>query len=59
MMHPELLRAGLRKMIESETELLAIQPAEQTAHWFKQVEKARIKRSRRYQDQEAEGLQKV
>jgi hypothetical protein len=42
-------------MIESERELLATQPAEQIAHWAKQVEKARIKRSR-YQDQEAEGL---
>jgi Recombinase zinc beta ribbon domain len=59
LMHPELLRAGLRKMIESERELLATQPAEQIAHWAKQMEKARIKRSRRYQDQEAEGLQKV
>jgi site-specific DNA recombinase len=55
LLHPDLLRAGLRKMIESERELLATHPAEQIAHWAKQVEKARIKRSR-YQDQEAEGL---
>jgi site-specific DNA recombinase len=55
LLHPDLLRSGLEKMIESERELMAAKPAEQIGHWAEQVEKARIKRSR-YQDQEAEGL---
>ena len=55
LLRPDLLRAGLEKMIETERELLATEPAEQIAHWAKQVERVRIKRSR-YQDQEAEGL---
>ena len=55
LLRPDLLRAGLEKMIETERELLATEPAEQIAHWAEQVERVRIKRSR-YQDQEAEGL---
>ncbi len=55
LLRPVLLRAGLEKMIESERELLAIEPVEQIAHWAEQVERSRVKRSR-YQDQEAEGL---
>ena len=38
LLHPGLLRAGLEKMIESERELLAIEPVEQIAHWAEQVE---------------------
>jgi hypothetical protein len=55
LMHPNLLRRGLKKMIESEKELLSTRPQEQIGRWAEQVERARIKRSR-YQDQEAEGL---
>src|SRR5919202_6218576 len=54
-MHPDLLRRGLKKMIDSEKELLSTRPQEQIGRWAEQVERARIKRSR-YQDQEAEGL---
>ncbi len=52
---PARLRRGLKKMIESERELLATRPEEQIARWGEQVERAKAKRSR-YQDQEAEGL---
>jgi site-specific DNA recombinase len=55
LIHPDLLRAGLQKMVESERKLLATEPAKQIARWAEQVERAKIKRSR-YQDQEAEGL---
>ena len=54
LMHPNLLR-GLKKMIESEKELLSTRPQEQIGRWAEQIERASIKRSR-YQDQEAEGL---
>ena len=49
------MRAGLKKLVESERELTAGAPAEHIARWSDQIDKARIKRSR-YQDQEAEGL---
>ena len=55
LMHPNLLRRGLKKMIESEKELLSTRPQEQIGRWAEQIERASIKRSR-YQDQEAEGL---
>ena len=55
LLRPELLRAGLKQMIESKRELLATKPEEQIACWSEQLEKANIKRSR-YQAQEAEGL---
>ena len=55
LLRPELLRAGLKQMIESKRELLATKPEEQNACWGEQLERAKIKRSR-YQDQEAEGL---
>lgn len=54
-LRPELLRAGLKQMIESKRELLATKPEEQIACWGEQLEKANIKRWR-YQAQEAEGL---
>lgn len=53
--HPARLRAGLKKMIESERWTLASRPEKQIARWSEQIEKAQKKRSR-YQDQEAEGL---
>jgi hypothetical protein len=55
LMHPNLLRRGLKKMIESEKELMSTRPQEQIGRWAEQVERAKLKRSR-YQDQEAEGL---
>ena len=55
LLRPELLRAGLKQIIESKRELLATKPEEQIACWGEQLEKANIKRSR-YQAQEAEGL---
>jgi hypothetical protein len=53
--HPDRLRAGLEKMIESRKESLAMMPEEQIARWATEVQKAKTKRAR-YQDQEAEGL---
>src|SRR5215212_1297850 len=53
--HPARLRAGLKKMIESERWTLATRPEKQIARWAEQIEKAQKMRSR-YQDQQAEGL---
>jgi hypothetical protein len=53
--HPDRLRAGLEKMIESRRESLATKPDEQIARWAAEAQKAKAKRAR-YQDQEAEGL---
>jgi site-specific DNA recombinase len=53
--HPARLRAGLKKMIESERWTLATRPEKQIARWSEQIEKAQKKRSG-YQDQQAEGL---
>jgi hypothetical protein len=53
--HPDRLRTGLEKMIDSRREPLATKPEEQIARWAAEVQKAKAKRGR-YQDQEAEGL---
>src|SRR5215203_1085571 len=55
LLRPDLLKAGLEKVMESEKQALATEPEEQIARWAEHVERAKIKRSR-YQDQEAEGL---
>jgi hypothetical protein len=55
LLHPDRLRAGLEKMIESRRESLATKPDEQIARWAAEVQEAKAKRAR-YQDQEAEGL---
>ena len=55
LLHPDRLRAGLEKMIESRRESLATKPDEQIARWAAEVQEAKAKRVR-YQDQEAEGL---
>ena len=53
--HPDRLRTGLEKMIESRKESLMTMPDGQIARWAAEVQKAKAKRAP-YQDQEAEDL---
>ena len=52
---PELLRAGLEKLIEDERKALRGNPAREAEMWAKKLSEAERKRSA-YQDQQAEGL---